>query len=627
MALGYDENGNVATSNGIVVGHDADDRIETVELAPGKTVTYRYDDRGMLTSIEDWMGQAVTFTNDESGLLDAISRANGVNTSLGYDVAGRLDTIEEPGISLIDLSYDARGRLTEATRNVPRPAGLADAGTAAYSYDAASQTEQFSHDALGRRTADDRRNYEWNLASRMTGYTVPGASVALEYDAMGYRTQRSDAAGTREYVWNYALALPSVSVERQDGADRRYYVHTPSGDLLYSVEPDGERRFYHYDERGNTLYITGASGNVLASYAYSPYGEVIAEQGGIDNAFTFMGKRGVMREADSDLYYARARYYDAKTGRFLSRDAERSFSPKRGNPYQYARGNPLMFTDPTGLDEEEGWFSSMVRRGGNWLGKQADNLVNAGLGGATLAGRKWDAMADTVRAGLGGTWLSVSSKLDEFVGIRADIRNNTGKPGVFSAGKNIRLSAEQNRILRSISKNRALARLLETKAFGINIFGAMVSALAEPSGNYTNTKAGIVVGKGVIGGANAAIGHSGGPFATFVGVSSLVDAGTDLYYSTRYGEAGDAMEGIRSGAHEVLFHPLRMLVAAGEDFVTEPTSNGDSALYKLAQTMKSADKDNLGAATFGLYELGEDLEEKYGISDYLVGLFADEDEE
>ena len=624
LSLGYDDNGNVANSNGIVVAHDADDRLETVELAPGKTVTYRYDDRGMLTSVEDWMGEAVTFANDEAGLLNGISRANGVNTALDYDVAGRLDTIEEPGIALIDLSYDARGRLTEATRNVPRPAGLVDARTAAYSYDAASQTEQFSHDALGRRTADDRGSYEWNLASRLTGYSAAGVSVAFDYDAMGYRTQRSDGAGNREYVWNYALGLPSVSVERQDGADRRYYVHTPSGDLLYSVEPDGERRFYHYDERGNTLYVTGDSGAVLASYAYTPYGEVIAEQGSIENAFTFMGQRGVMREGDSDLYYARARYYDARTGRFLSRDAERSFSPKRGNPYQYARGNPLMFTDPTGLseDEEEGWFSSLVRRGGNWLGRQADNLVNAGLGGATLAGRKWDAMADTVRAGLGGTWLSVSSKLDEFVGIRADIRNNTGRPGVFAAGKNVRLSAEQNRILRSITKQRSLARLLENRAFGLNVFGAMVSAITESSDQYTTTAVGQLVGKGVIGGANAAIGHSGGPFATFVGASSLVDAGTEFYYSERYG-----MEGIRSGAHEVLFNPLRMLVAAGEDFVTEPTSNRDSALYKLAQTMKSAEKDNLGATTFGLYEAGESIEESLGISDYLVWLFAEEDEE
>jgi len=46
VSLAYDDNGNVAGSNGIVAGHDAEDRLEIVELAPGRTIQYRYDDRG-----------------------------------------------------------------------------------------------------------------------------------------------------------------------------------------------------------------------------------------------------------------------------------------------------------------------------------------------------------------------------------------------------------------------------------------------------------------------------------------------------------------------------------------------------------------------------------------------------
>jgi len=241
-----------------------------------------------------------------------------------------------------------------------------------------------------------------------------------------------------------------------------------------------------------------------------------------------------------------------------------------------------------------------------------------------------DAMADAIRVDLDSVWNPVASRLEEFVGIRADIRNNTGKPGWYGAGRNIRLSGEQNRTLRMIAryartqteKARA-ARNLAKRALNINLLGALVSGLTESSEQYTTTTAGKVVGKGLIGGANAAIGHSGGAFATFVGASSLLDAGTEFYYSQRYGEA---MEGIRSGAHEVLFNPVRMLVAAGEDLVTRPTSNRDSALYELAQTMKRTD-DNLGATTFGLYEAGESLDERLGISDFIANVFYGVDDD
>lgn len=46
----------------------------------------------------------------------------------------------------------------------------------------------------------------------------------------------------------------------------------------------------------------------------------------------------------SALYYLRARYYDAATGQFLSRDP---VAPSQ--PYAYTADNPLNGVDPSGL--------------------------------------------------------------------------------------------------------------------------------------------------------------------------------------------------------------------------------------------------------------------------------------
>jgi RHS repeat-associated protein len=62
------------------------------------------------------------------------------------------------------------------------------------------------------------------------------------------------------------------------------------------------------------------------------------------------GWAGEQFDASSDLTYLRARYYSSGTARFLSRD---TVQPNAGgttgyNPYAYANGNPVTFSDPSG---------------------------------------------------------------------------------------------------------------------------------------------------------------------------------------------------------------------------------------------------------------------------------------
>ena len=62
------------------------------------------------------------------------------------------------------------------------------------------------------------------------------------------------------------------------------------------------------------------------------------------------GWAGEQYDDSSDLTYLRARYYSPGTAGFLSRD---TIQPNGGgttgyNPYAYANGNPVTFTDPSG---------------------------------------------------------------------------------------------------------------------------------------------------------------------------------------------------------------------------------------------------------------------------------------
>ncbi len=353
VALGYDAAGRMTSSNGITVSRNTAGQISQISFAPGKFVNYTYDDAGRLAMIFDWSFKATLFTFNDAGQLMFILRGNNVNTLYTLDVDGRISRILEDhpvDHTVIDqiLTRDADGRITNASR-MRLVTGSPAVNARAFAYDAAGQIVGYTYDAMGRLTADGTRTYAWNLASQLTSYTEAGSTASYTYDTFGNVLSRTEGGTTDEYVWNYALELPSIAARRQGGIVREYFVHTPGGDLLYSVNATtGAHTYYHYDESGNTLLLTNDASNNTDAWHHTPAGVELARMGTTSTRFTFGGQFGVMQESSSGLYRMRARLYDAVTGRFISRDAVEAGDPRGVNPYQYAYGNPLRYVDPRG---------------------------------------------------------------------------------------------------------------------------------------------------------------------------------------------------------------------------------------------------------------------------------------
>ena len=67
------------------------------------------------------------------------------------------------------------------------------------------------------------------------------------------------------------------------------------------------------------MSITGENRQAAAVYTYNDFGEteeVVADSIGNEICYT-----GAIYDKDTGLYYMNARYYDAVTGRFISKDS------------------------------------------------------------------------------------------------------------------------------------------------------------------------------------------------------------------------------------------------------------------------------------------------------------------
>jgi RHS repeat-associated protein len=357
LTFGYDNSGALTSSNGISITRDKVNRVSQVTLAAGKTVTYTYDRRGLITQVTDWLNGNTTFQYDDNSRLISVTRPNGVTSTYGYDADGLLTSIQDAksaSLSSISLTRDQRGLVSQATRTLPlNPTSAQLASVQSFhTFDAAGQIKEFQYDAMGRRTSDDTRTYVWDLASRLTSYAGGTDSGTLTSNGLGLIASQTKGGVTQQYVWNFGLGLPSIS-SIQTATDSTYYVHTPSGQLLYSVDSTGARHFYHYDEMGNTIFLTDDTGAVTDKYAYTEYGALLAPSGGSSNPFLFGGRDGTMA-LGAGLYSMRARVYDSRTGVFLSRDERIHLAPEQINAYAYAANNPLQFNDVSGADPNPG---------------------------------------------------------------------------------------------------------------------------------------------------------------------------------------------------------------------------------------------------------------------------------
>ncbi len=147
---------------------------------------------------------------------------------------------------------------------------------------------------------------------------------------------------------NNPTGYPQVVEEISGGVVQRTYTYGHA--LISQTQLSGTptTRYYGDDGLGSVRLLTDASGTKTDSYDYDAFGNVIASSGTTPNNYRFAGEQP---DANLGLYYLRARYYNAGTGRFWNRDSAGVDleNPGELNRYVYTADNPVNAIDPTGL--------------------------------------------------------------------------------------------------------------------------------------------------------------------------------------------------------------------------------------------------------------------------------------
>ena len=253
--------------------------------------SFSYNLRGEVTSAQI-AGFAESHSYDDIGNSTLAATSSGTNTYVANHL-NQYTSILRASVSPCETNtptYDADGNLTSHT-------------PFAYSYDSASRLISVSSNDTHLAT------YAYDAQGRRVRKTTPAATTTFFYDAWNLIEERivytNDATSTIHYYWGKDL---SGSLQGAGGI----------GGLLY-LKIDGSIYIPLCDANGNITKYLDANGNVVASYTYDAFGNLLQQTGDLADIFSFCSSTKYY-EAESWLYCYGKRFYSPSLRRWLTRD-------------------------------------------------------------------------------------------------------------------------------------------------------------------------------------------------------------------------------------------------------------------------------------------------------------------
>lgn len=398
---------------------DSHGRLLQETLANGLTISSSYDLAGRKVNLRIPNNTNITYTYDALFLkkIDALNQ----QCSWNYDEGGTLVSQKLPGsLGKLSYTYDLSGRRTAITSSFFNQHLFYDAlgnilkmdvdkDHREFSYDEHFQItqeksffpHQYSYDSSHNRHSKDNETYQFNnhnelLATGQSTYTydqngntvtkkTPSSSITYKYDALDRLIEVTEG-NLQKILFSYdslhrRISKTCYSFKRSSGTWEKNYHHNYLYDGLIEIGAYDERmnriqlRILAGGERQAALFefsgkiyapIQDLQGNVIKlvsvdnpaksySYTYNVFGEETSDD--LFNPWRYASKRF---DFETELVFFGRRFYDPKTGRWLTPDPM-GYTDSI-NLYQYTFNNPFAHMDLFGLSvdflDNIHWFSS-----------------------------------------------------------------------------------------------------------------------------------------------------------------------------------------------------------------------------------------------------------------------------
>jgi RHS repeat-associated protein len=325
--------------------------LQSVTYPNGVTHSYNYDTRNRLTSLavaKSTQLAAYNYTLDAAGHRLSVAEASGRTVNYAYDNIYRLtsETIaaDPNGVNgAVNYTLDAVGNRTQRTST------LAPIAASSSTFSANDQLTTDAYDANGNTTGSGGSSYVYDFENHL----LQKGGVTIVYDGDGNRVSKTAGGVTTQYLVDHLNPSTYTQVvdEVQAGVVTKTYTWGLQLIAETRLQPSPNPAlvsYYVFDGLGSVRALASPAGTLTDTYDFDAFGNLIHSSGTTPNNYLFAGEQ---YDPDLGLYYNRARYLNASTGRFLTMDTlEPNISdPSSLHRYLYVMGDPVNSVDPTGM--------------------------------------------------------------------------------------------------------------------------------------------------------------------------------------------------------------------------------------------------------------------------------------
>ena len=208
--------------------------------------------------------------------------------------------------------------------------------------------EVIEYNDLGYPVKYKGNNLTWTSKGELVSY----GNTQYAYNYQGIRISKTN--GNTQTTFNVD-GNKIIAMKKPNEEIIFHYVLDKLVGFSYTNSSSTKKYIYQRNIQGDIETILDENGNVVGEYTYDAYGNCIItkDQDNIasKNPFRY---RGYFFDVETNLYYLNSRYYDSKTGRFISPDIltildETKTQINGLNLFMYCADNPVMFVDVSGF--------------------------------------------------------------------------------------------------------------------------------------------------------------------------------------------------------------------------------------------------------------------------------------
>lgn len=354
VTFDYDDDGLLTRAGEMEVARDpATGRI--VATAAGSVETgVQYNPFGELQSLEATAAGAsvysVAFERDRLGRIAAkTEEIDGISRRYDYDYdpAGRLERVTRDGQVVEEYRYDGNGNRLAATYPWGELTGTYDAQDRLLAYGDATYTYTAAGDLATRTEGGATTRFDYDVFGNLRRVELPSGDV-VDYviDGRNRRIGRK-VNGTLAQGFLYKDALqPVAELDGTGSVVARFVYGTRANVPAYMVKGGTTYRLIS-DHLGSVrLVVNAETGTIAQRLDYDAFGRTVLDT---NPGFQPFGFAGGLYDPLTGLVRFGARDYDPRAGRWVSKDPI-GLGPKITNLYGYAANDPVNFLDPFGTD-------------------------------------------------------------------------------------------------------------------------------------------------------------------------------------------------------------------------------------------------------------------------------------